>query len=127
MSTPLLSVKNLEVTYLTGSTKAVKGVSFEIQRATCLAIVGESGSGKSTTALAIARLLENSANTKASEILFEGKNILNASKKELRRLRRERIGIVFQDQLLAGIFHAKLEPSCLMLLTSPSDLSDAKS
>jgi ABC-type glutathione transport system ATPase component len=86
MSTPLLSVKNLEVTYLTGSTKAVKGVSFEIQPATCLAIVGESGSGKSTTALAIARLLENSANTKASEILFEGQNILNASKKELRKL-----------------------------------------
>ena len=99
MSTPLLSVKNLEVRYLSVTTKAVKGISFEIQPATCLAIVGESGSGKSTTALAIARLLENSANTKASEILFEERNILNASKKELRKLRRERIGIVFQDPI----------------------------
>ena len=99
MSEPLLSVKNLEVTYFSSPTSAVKGISFDIQPASCLAIVGESGSGKSTTALAIARLLVNSADTKASAILFEGNDILGASKKELRKLRKNRIGIVFQDPI----------------------------
>jgi ABC-type dipeptide/oligopeptide/nickel transport system ATPase component len=99
MSEPLLSVKNLEVTYFSSPTSAVKGISFDIQPASCLAIVGESGSGKSTTALAIARLLVNSADTKASAILFEGNDILEASKKELRKLRKNRIGIVFQDPI----------------------------
>ena len=78
---------------------AVNGVTFEIGPATCLAIVGESGSGKSTTALAISRLLDGTAHTNASEILFEGIDILKASKNEMRNLRRQRIGTVFQDPI----------------------------
>lgn len=99
MNTPLLSVKNLNVSYFGSQSKAVNDVSFEIEPATCLAIVGESGSGKSTTALAISRLLEGTAHTDASEIFFEGYDILQASKKEMRNLRRQRIGTVFQDPI----------------------------
>ena len=99
MNTPLLSVKNLNVSYFGSKSMAVNGVTFEIEPATCLAIVGESGSGKSTTALAISRLLDGTAHTNASKILFEGIDILNASKNEMRNLRRQRIGIVFQDPI----------------------------
>ncbi len=99
MITPLLSVKNLNVSYLGSKLKAVNDVSFGIEPATCLAIVGESGSGKSTTALAISRLLEGTAQSDASEILFEGNDILRFSKKEMRNLRHQRIGTVFQDPI----------------------------
>lgn len=99
MNAPLLSVKNLNVSYFGSKSMAVNGVTFEIEPATCLAIVGESGSGKSTIALAISRLLDGTAHTDASEILFEGNDILKASKNEMRNLRRQRIGTVFQDPI----------------------------
>jgi oligopeptide/dipeptide ABC transporter ATP-binding protein len=97
MSNPLLVVRDLSVTYSGTRQPAVANVNFEIEAATCLAIVGESGSGKSTTALAITQLLEPSARSTAEEILFEGINLTTASKLQLRAIRRDRLGTVFQD------------------------------
>lgn len=72
--------------------KAVDGISFEINRGETLGLVGESGCGKSTTGRAILRL----AKTKEGQVLFEGKDILTISKKEMKNIRKK-IQLIFQD------------------------------
>lgn len=76
----------------TGYVQAVDNVSFEIEKGKTLGLVGESGCGKSTTGLTILRLLEATE----GKVFFEDKNILQLSKKELRKMRTE-MQIVFQD------------------------------
>ncbi len=75
-----------------GHVKALDDISFSIKRGETLGLVGESGCGKSTTGRTILRLLEATE----GEIYFEGENILELDKKELRNLRRE-MQIIFQD------------------------------
>jgi peptide/nickel transport system ATP-binding protein len=79
-----------------GGARVVDGVSFAIPRGETLGLVGESGSGKSTVARMLLRLVEPTA----GEVLFEGKDLLTASSRELRELRR-RMQIVFQDPFAA--------------------------
>jgi microcin C transport system ATP-binding protein len=97
----LLSVRNLGVEFRMPShtTAAVVGASFEVAKGETVAIVGESGSGKSVTALSIMRLLPPTAIHPAGEILFKGKDLLKASEKELRAVRGDDIGIVFQEPM----------------------------
>ena len=71
-------------------------VSFRLERGEVLAVVGESGSGKSMTARAVLRLLPAGAITSGA-IVFDGREIGNARKAELRELRSRRIGMIFQD------------------------------
>jgi microcin C transport system ATP-binding protein len=101
MTTPLLSVRNLGVVFRQGGseTVAVKGASFEIEKGETVALVGESGSGKSVTALSVMRLLPSSAEHPEGEILFKGKDILKARERELRAVRGDDIGIVFQEPM----------------------------
>lgn len=99
----LLEVNNLNINFNTyaGVVKAVRNINFQLEKGEMLAIVGESGSGKSVTAKALMSLLpEKIADIdKKSEILFEGKNILNLSNRELRKIRGKEISMVFQDPM----------------------------
>jgi len=98
---PLLSVRNLGIRFRQGgnATVAVEGASFEIERGETVALVGESGSGKSVTALSIMRLLPPSAEIPKGEIIFNGKDLLKARNRELREVRGNDIGIVFQEPM----------------------------
>jgi oligopeptide transport system ATP-binding protein len=79
--------------------KAVRGVSFTIDRGETLGIVGESGSGKSVTALSLVRLVAPPGRVAAGTVMFEGQDLLKASDDQLRQVRGGRIGFVFQDPM----------------------------
>lgn len=100
----ILDVENLEVSFHTyaGEVKAVRGISFELNKGETLAIVGESGCGKSVTSKALMRLLPEPmpAEIKStSKITFDGKNVLEMDEKELRNLRGSDISMIFQDPM----------------------------
>ncbi|SES96029.1 peptide/nickel transport system ATP-binding protein [Natronincola peptidivorans] len=94
MAKKLIEVKNLKKYFETkrGLLHAVDGVNFYINEGETLGLVGESGCGKSTTGRVVLRLLEATD----GEIFFEGKNILDYSKQQMREMRRQ-MQIVFQD------------------------------
>lgn len=99
---PLLSVRNLCVTYRTdsGSVTALDQLSFDLYAGETLSIVGESGSGKSAASLALMGLLPPNAVVEGS-VRFKGQELLNLPDKKMRELRGKRIAMVFQDALAA--------------------------
>ncbi|KXG84389.1 ABC transporter ATP-binding protein [Agrobacterium bohemicum] len=101
-TTPLLSVRDLSIAFHQGGkeTVAVDHVSFDIMPGEVVALVGESGSGKSVTANSILKLLPYPAASHPSgQILFEGKDLLNASMRELRAVRGNDITMIFQEPM----------------------------
>ncbi len=97
----ILEIKNLCTYFYTraGVVKAVDDVSFAIERGSTVALVGESGSGKSVTSLSVMRLVQAPGKLVAGQILFNGKDLLKASDKEMRRLRGSEIAMIFQDPM----------------------------
>ena len=97
----LLDVKNLSTSFYTqdGEVKAVRDISFTLGQGEVLGIVGESGSGKSVTFLSILGLLADSGRVKEGTALFNGKDLLGADKRELRKIRGNEIAMVFQDPM----------------------------
>ena len=98
----LLSIKNLKTHFTVGKSvvKAVDGVSFNLEAGKTFAIVGESGSGKSITALSIMGLLPNNlAQTERGEILFDNKNLIDLEENEMRKIRGNRISMIFQEPM----------------------------
>src|SRR5699024_10672106 len=80
--------------------KAVDGVSFSIRENETLAIVGESGSGKSVTALSIMRLISSPpGEIVQGTIELNGTNLLDLSKREMNQVRKEEVGMIFQDPM----------------------------
>ena len=100
---PLLSVKNLRVTFKTndGDVHAVRGANFEVNRGEVVAIVGESGSGKSVTAMSILGLLPDTATIEADTLDWNGENLLEATEARRLQIRGGEIAMIFQDPLSA--------------------------
>jgi microcin C transport system ATP-binding protein len=104
-TTPLLSIRDLSVAFSHGTdggpdTLAVDRVSFDIANGETMALVGESGSGKSVTALSILKLLPYPAASHPSgRISFKGRDLLPLSEREMRRVRGDKITIVFQEPM----------------------------
>src|SRR5205814_4882182 len=98
----LLSVRNLRTWFDTdgGVVKAVDDVSFDLEPGKTLGIVGESGSGKSVTNLSILRLIPYPpGKIVGGEVLFDNKDLLKISDKEIRHVRGKRISMIFQDPI----------------------------
>ena len=102
MAEHLLEVRDLSVRFHTaqGIVNAVNGISWHLDRGETLAILGESGSGKSVSASAIMNLIDiPPGEITSGEILFEGRDLLNATEEERRHLNGRRISMIFQDPL----------------------------
>lgn len=95
----LLDVKDLKTYFFIaeGAVKAVDGVSFKMARGEALGLVGESGCGKSTAAHSILRLVRTPGRIVGGEILFDGKDLLKKSEREMRKIRGGEIAMIFQN------------------------------
>jgi len=102
MSPKLLSIQDLRVAFRmgrgTGRVQAVRGIGFDIDEHSSVALVGESGSGKSVTAMSIVNLLPDNAE-RSGRILYGGRDLLQAGAAEMRALRGREIACVFQDPM----------------------------
>jgi peptide/nickel transport system ATP-binding protein len=109
MNKSLLSIQDLKVAFRMGTRDGVvqraeavgrgaQGVSFDVDENQTVALVGESGSGKSVTAMSIVNLLPDNAE-RSGRIVWRGKNLLDATPAELRRMRGSEIACVFQDPM----------------------------
>jgi len=98
---PLLSVENLRTYfYLSrGVVKAVDGVSFNIMRDEVFSLVGETGCGKSVTALSILRLIGPPGKIVSGKVMFEGRNLLELSEADMRKIRGKEIAMIFQNPM----------------------------
>lgn len=103
MEDTILKVDNLHVSFKgndDGEIKAVRGVSFELKKGETLAIVGESGSGKSVTAKSLMRLLpKHNSFIKQGKIIYEKKDLLKFSNREMQKIRGSEISMIFQDPM----------------------------
>ena len=101
----VLSVHNLSTSFRTdrGLVNAVSNVSFDLHRGESVGLVGESGCGKSVTSKSIMRLLPDHITRYGaeSEICLDGRNLLNYSERQMRRVRGDRIAMIFQEPMTA--------------------------
>lgn len=97
----LLEVKNLDVRFFTedGVLPALDNLSFSVSRGETLGLVGESGCGKSLTALSIMRLIRSPGKITDGAIMFQGKDLIKLSDKEIRRVRGKDIAMIFQEPM----------------------------
>jgi len=99
---PLLELKNLKTYFKTdeGIVRAVDGVSYSIMAGESLGVVGESGSGKSVTQISVLGLIPQPPGfIPGGEILFKGQDLLKMPKAELRKIRGNRISMIWQDPM----------------------------
>ncbi|MCS6908277.1 MAG: ABC transporter ATP-binding protein [Anaerolineales bacterium] len=98
-SKPLLKIKGLSTYFYTedGVVRAVDGVDLEVYSGEVLGIVGESGCGKSVTSLSIMRLIAPPGRIVKGEIWFEGENLVQLPESRMRKIRGDRISMIFQQ------------------------------
>jgi oligopeptide/dipeptide ABC transporter ATP-binding protein len=125
-----LEVKNLQISFRTddGTVKAVRDISFDLEKGETLCIVGESGSGKSVTAKAVMGILAGNAIVEGGEILYNGKDLLKYTEKEFDKIRGNRITMIFQDPLssLDPIVKIGRQMTEATLLNSKTNCKEAK-
>ena len=136
---PILSVKDLSVAFVHEGNEqtVVHNVSFDLKKGETLALVGESGSGKSVTSNAIIQLLpKQTARYTSGQVLFKQQNLLQSNERELRAVRGNEIGMIFQEpmtslnplhtvdrqitevlQLHRGLSNKQCKERCIELLT----------
>jgi oligopeptide/dipeptide ABC transporter ATP-binding protein len=99
---PLLEIRDLHTEFRTGAgiVRAVDGVSYTVDPGETVAVVGESGSGKSVTAMSVLRLIPNPpGRVTGGEVWFDGRDLLKLSEEEMRRVRGNAIGMIFQEPM----------------------------
>lgn len=101
MTEPLLSVRDLKVSYKVGSAliDAVDGTSFDVPRGTIVGLVGESGCGKTTVARALTRVIADNASISGGQIIFEGRDLVSLSERQMNALRWRDIAFVPQSAM----------------------------
>src|SRR3954452_7641434 len=101
MSEGLLEVRGLKTHFHTdrGLFRAVDDVSFTVDRGRTVGLVGESGCGKSVTSLSIMGLVAEPGRVEAETIRFEGRDLLKISTDERRRLRGQKLSMIFQEPM----------------------------
>src|SRR3712207_599397 len=102
MEGKLLEIKNLEVQYVTDeeTVYAVNSIDIALNEGETLGLVGETGAGKTTTALGIMRLVPNPpGKIIGGEIIYEGENLLKLPEEEMRKIRGNKISMIFQDPM----------------------------
>ena len=97
----MLEVRDLHTSFFTpaGEVKAVNGVSFNLDEGRVLGIVGESGSGKSVTAYSILQILTHPGRIVSGSIKFRGQELVGAGEHVMRKIRGNKISIIFQDPM----------------------------
>ncbi len=101
---PLLDIENLVVHYITGKTvvRAVNGISLKIGKGEALGLVGETGAGKTTTAYSIMQIIPNPPGKIISgNILFDGDNLNRLNNQAMKKIRGNKISMIFQDPMTA--------------------------
>ncbi|WP_417564972.1 ABC transporter ATP-binding protein [Marinobacter sp.] len=98
----LLEVKDLDVRFAVrgGDLTALRGISFSLDKGERLGLVGESGAGKSVAAFSILNLIARPGYIAGGQILFEGRDLAAMSERELRKIRGNRIAMIFQDPMM---------------------------
>ncbi len=96
-------MRDLVVNFATsrGHVRALAGVSFDLQAGETLGLVGESGCGKTVTAMAVLRLLPHPQAAVAGSVHFQGEDLLHCPEEQMRRIRGNRIAMVFQEPMTA--------------------------
>jgi oligopeptide/dipeptide ABC transporter ATP-binding protein len=96
---PLLEVTGLRTSFYTrdGVVRAVDGIDFSVDRGEIMGLVGESGCGKSVTSLSILRLVARPGRIDEGKVVFDGQDLLDLSDNQMRRMRGDRISMIFQQ------------------------------
>ena len=117
MADALLDVRHLSTQFTTrgGVVRAVDDVSWDVMEGETVALVGESGCGKSVSALSIMRLVsEPAGRVVGGEVLFRGRNLLELSEEEMRKVRGREIAMIFQEPMtsLNPVLSIGRKPKC---------------
>ncbi|WP_439273742.1 ABC transporter ATP-binding protein [Pseudochrobactrum sp. HB0163] len=101
MTEPVLEIRNLVTEFKTpnGTIRAVDGISLKVERGKTLGIVGESGCGKSMLSLSVMGLVPPPGKNAGGEVIFEGQDLLKLSPDDMRKLRGNRIAMIFQEPM----------------------------
>lgn len=122
----VLSINNLKTYFKTedGVVKACDGVSYELKKGEVLGVVGESGSGKSVTCMSVMQLVPQPPGYYAGgEVMFEGKDLLKLSQRQMRDIRGQSISMIFQDPMTALNPYLKVGTQLIEVLVAHKKIS----
>lgn len=123
----LLEVENLKTEFKVkrGTVKAVNNVSFGVEKGEILAIVGESGSGKSVSSLSVMGLIRDPGKVTGGRIMFHGENLVEKTKKEMNKIRGDKISMIFQEPMTSLNPVYKIGDQIMESILTHTDLSKA--